>query len=68
MTDQTTNTVSKIVKNLENCHHDRVNTGDLFDVSPLVFHYDSTFNVGDLFMSILTLRDPTKARLGKKRI
>jgi len=32
---------------------------------PLLFHYDTTFNVGNNHVSILTLRDPTRERISK---
>lgn len=34
---------------------------------PLVFHYDTTFNVGTNHFSILTLRDPKREKKAKRR-
>lgn len=33
------------------------------DPIPFIFHYDTTFNVGNNHVSILTMRDPTKKRI-----
>jgi len=32
---------------------------------PFIFHYDTTFNVGDYHVSILSMRDPTKRRIAE---
>lgn len=61
MSDHTRLTIKTIIDAI---HERQTMSGDFFTLPPLLFHYDTTFNIGDNFVSLLTLRDPTKKRLG----
>ena len=66
MSDETRGTVKSIIDAIEKRYKDLEKNGQSTASPPLVFHYDTTFNVGDKFVSILTIRDPTKERTGIK--
>lgn len=67
MSDNTRVTVKGIIDVLHKRHRNLTKHGNITATSPpLLFHYDTTFNVGKNFVSILTMRDPTKRRLGVK--
>jgi hypothetical protein len=61
MTDNTRVTVKAIIDALHKRHRNLQKNANITDPSPpLLFHYDTTFNVGSNFVSILTMTDPTK--------
>lgn len=64
MTDNTRFTIKTIIDVLHKRSKELEKHGISTPTPPLLFHYDTTFNVGNNFVSILTLRDPTKQRLG----
>lgn len=66
MTDTTKLTVKTILDVLHKRFKDLGKKGNHSPCPPLLFHYDTTFNVGSNFVSILTMRDPTKQRMGAK--
>lgn len=66
--DHCTNTIAEIVGVLQKYKLDCDQKGQDFHEPPLVFHYHTTLNVGDNFVSTLSMRDPTKKQRSTKSL
>jgi len=62
MYDNCTKMIRDIIKSLKKQKKSAEKKKQDFLEPPLIFHYDTTFNVGKNFVSILSIRDPSKQR------